>query len=135
MPDRYVLDAFALLAFFNEEAGAQQVANIVEEPRHALHISAINLGEVYYRLIRQRGRVAAEASLGAVFAQPNLEVSQASWDRVRAAAEVKAGGRLSYADAFAAALSRELSAPLVTGDLEFAPLEAQGLLTILWLPR
>jgi len=47
------------------------------------------------------------------------------------AAEFKARHSLSLADAFAAALAKELNTPLVTGDPEFKPLA--GDIKIQWL--
>jgi predicted nucleic acid-binding protein len=47
------------------------------------------------------------------------------------AADFKARHRLSLADAFAAALAKELKAELVTGDPEFKTLEKE--LKIHWL--
>ena len=135
MAERYVFDAYAILALLAEEAGAEQVAAILEEETSAVHISAVNLGEVYYILLRRRGLAAAQEVEATVFQQPNVQVVEAGWSRVRAAAELKAEGGLSFADAFAASLARELSATLVTGDPEFAGLEQRGVIRVLWLPR
>lgn len=135
MPDSYVLDAFALLALFSGEPGADRVAAIVENERNLLHVSAVNVGEVYYILQRTRGQHVAREAEATIFEQPNLQVVEATWERIRSAAELKAEGGLSFADSFAAALSLELSAPLVTGDLEFAELERRGAIRVEWLPR
>ena len=58
------LDAFALLAWLQDEPGAaltEQFLNRAssENSSHCL-VSAINLGEVYYRLYRMRGAEAAD---------------------------------------------------------------------------
>ena len=135
MPDRYVLDAFALLALFTDESGADRVAAIIEDSHNLLHVSAVNVGEVYYILRRTRGQHVAREAEATIFEQPNLQVVEATWERIRSAAEIKAEGGLSFADSFAAALSLELSAPLVTGDLEFANLERRGTIRVEWLPR
>lgn len=135
MPDEYVLDNFAMVAFYNHEPAEPLVRAILENLDNAIHVSTINLGELYYSLVRQRGTLVAERAVASVFAQPNVTIAQATWDRVQAAAEIKARGRMSYADAFAAALAQELSAPVVTGDPEFAPLEQEGMLQVVWLPR
>ena len=135
MHDHYVLDAFALLALFTNESGADQVAAIVENGHNLLHVSVVNVGEVYYVLRRARGQPVAREAEATIFEQPNLQVVEATWERIRSAAEIKAEGGLSFADSFAAALSRELSAPLVTGDPEFARLEERGAIRVEWLPR
>ncbi len=108
---------------------------IVDDAGNDLFVSVINLGEVYYTLQRTQGPQVAEAILSVIFLQPNRMIVDTPWPRVRAAADLKARGRLSYADAFAAALAAELRAPLVTGDPEFALLEQTGLIQVLWLPR
>ena len=135
MPDRYVFDAFALNALRLDEPGAAQVQNILDDLSSEVYMSAINLGELLDTLRRRRGQEAAQTMESAAFQQPNLTVVEASWARIRAAAEIKADGGLSYADAFAAALAREMSAPLVTGDPELERLEQRGLIQVVWLPR
>ena len=135
MADRYVLDAFALLALVGDEAGGEEVAAILQEASAELFISAINLGEVYYILRRRRGQGAARELESRAFRQPNLRVVEPMWDRVRAAAGIKAVGGMSFADAFAAALAQELSAVLLTGDPEFEPLARSGTLQVAWLGR
>ncbi|MBP9665121.1 MAG: PIN domain-containing protein [Pyrinomonadaceae bacterium] len=47
------------------------------------------------------------------------------------AAGYKAGGGISYADCFAAALAKQTNATLITGDREFKKLESE--ITIEWL--
>jgi predicted nucleic acid-binding protein len=53
--------------------------------------------------------------------------------RVRRAAQIKAGFRVAYADAFAMALALELGQPLVTGDKEIQNIAADAGLTLEWL--
>lgn len=133
MPDCYVFDSYALLALFAEETGADAVAAILNDPNSEVRISAINAGEVYYILLRRRGLEAARRVERMLFQQPGLDVVEPTWERVRAAATLKADGGLSFADAFAAALAGELSAPLVTGDREFEHLERAGAVRVIWL--
>ena len=54
-----------------------------------------------------------------------------SWDLTKTAARFKVGGGISYADCFAAALSKSKNAPLVTGDREFEQLENE--IEIIWV--
>ena len=49
------------------------------------------------------------------------------------AVELESKNPFSYADAFAAARGIRLRAPLVTGDLAFRKLEAEGLLRLHWV--
>lgn len=132
-----VLDAFALLAWLSGETGAPVVRHWLEEAevgRARVVMSVINAGEVYYRLLRL-GRTAEAASLWRDLRRGLLPVRLMPVPprRVLAAAALKAQYPIAYADAFAAQLARELSLPLLTGDPEFGPLVAAGLLTVVWL--
>jgi predicted nucleic acid-binding protein len=99
-------------------------------------VSAINVGEVYYRLYRIQG--AAEADTFWDEAQHGLlplTVINPTPQRIHQAARLKARYLLSYADAFAAQLAQEKHLPLVSGDPELQALETAGELTLIWLPR
>lgn len=58
MPEAVVLDAYAVLAFLDDEPGAEAVAEVLRsgEPWMTL----VNLGEVAYIVERERGVEAAE---------------------------------------------------------------------------
>ena len=117
-----VLDAFAVLCWMQDEPGASYVDRLMgeaEEGKLELAVSAVNLGEVYYRLLRSRGRAEAEEFRADVAAGVfPWRVFPASNRRVWRAAALKGACRISYADALAAALALELGADLVTGDPE-----------------
>jgi predicted nucleic acid-binding protein len=129
----YVFDTFAFTAIIQDERAGDQAAAILADQRTDVRISAINAGEVFYTTLRERGAEAALRAERALFEQPRIQVVDVTWPRVRAAATLKAGGGISYADAFAAALAQELSVPLVTGDHEFERLEQSGVIRVLWL--
>ena len=133
MPD-YVLDSYALLAYFNSETGGEEVKQLLDtalDGEFRLYLSLINLGEIYYLIHRRRGMEKAQETLETIRSLP-VNLCDTSEARVLAAAEFKADYPISYADAFAAALAQELGATLVTGDPEFKRLEP--VLTISWLP-
>lgn len=134
MPGEHVLDSHAVLVAQRREAGADEVDALLADETNTLHMSAINLGEVYYMTMRRDGDAAAELAVSRFLQEPNVVIADATWDRTRAAARIKAGGGLSYADAFAVALAQERGAPVVTGDPEFARVERQGLVQVTWLP-
>lgn len=132
---RYVLDSYALLAFLADEAGGQVVRELLEYgQRHAgrLWMSVINVGECLYIVERERGLAKARQTVAAIRQLPVQEVP-ADQARTFAAAHIKAGHRLSFADAFAVALAQEKSATVVTGDPEFRQVES--LVPVLWLPQ
>lgn len=133
MPGEHVLDSYAVLAVQRRETGADQVDALLADETNTLHMSVINLGEVYYATMRSDGDAAAELAVSGFLQEPNVVIADATWERTRAAARIKAGGGLSYADAFAVALAQERSAPVVTGDPEFERAERRGLVQVTWL--
>ncbi|NPV52586.1 MAG: type II toxin-antitoxin system VapC family toxin [Firmicutes bacterium] len=134
MPRRYILDSYALLAFLQDEPGAQNVEDIISADDTEIFVSVINLGEVFYILSRESGEQAALDFEAKLLDTPKIKVMECPWERAKAAARLKALGGLSFADCFGASLAQELEAVLVTGDPEFSHLENKGLLRVLWLP-
>ncbi len=134
-PTIYVLDSFALLAYFGQEQGADVVAALLERARRQaikVFLSLINLGEVYYIAQRERGRDKALEMLALL---DELPIQQEPVDRalVLTAASIKADHAISYADAFATGLAQRLGAPVVTGDPEFRKVTA--FIEVVWLPQ
>ena len=136
---KFCLDAFAWLAWLQDEPGAPSVQHCLDaaERGHAECVtSIINLGEAYYRLIRVDRREQA-ISLWRMALRRTLPVSvkEATQRRVRRAAELKASHAIAYADAFAVATAIEFHATLLTGDPEIKPLESREDLKVQWLPK
>lgn len=130
-----VLDSWALLAFFQDERGADAVEQLLakaESGRLRLLLCVVNWGEIYYSTMRKVSREAAEQTVAAIAEMP-IEIVSVAEDLVlvRQAAIFKATKRLSYADAFAGALAKLKNAELITGDREFKELD--GEIKIAWL--
>jgi len=87
-------------------------------------MSNINLGEVWYTLARRNSGAYASHQL-AELAQIGIERIDVDWPMVLQAAEYKSRHKISFADAFAAALAKQRDAELVTGDREFRALESE----------
>lgn len=133
MSPRYVLDAFAIIAYLRGEEGAEKVRDLLHRASAGgarLYFCLVNYGEVLYISERMGGRLAAEEAIRVIDHLP-LEVVPADRALTFAAAHLKAGYPLSYADAFAAALAWQLEAPVVTGDPEFRAVE--GIVQVEWL--
>jgi uncharacterized protein len=133
---RYVLDANALIGFFEGRRGAKEkVRHLLGEAvrlEMPLLMSAVNWGEVFYIAGRRHGEAKAweaEARL------QEMPVAVISVDRERAsrAGALKQKHSLGYADAFAAELAIERGAWLVTADPEFS--KVGKALTVYSLPR
>ena len=121
MSARKVLDSCAVIAYLENEPGANQVETLIKKARDAekpLFMCVVNWGEVFYILQRAQGREAAEGTMRSLETLP-IEVVDADRALTRAAAEFKVSRKMSYADCFAAALAQARKAHLVTGDKEF----------------
>ena len=131
-----VMDSWALLAFFEDEPAAEHVEKLLvkaEVGTHKLLLCVVNWGEIYYNLMRKVSQEAAEQKAREI-AGLTIEivgVDADNLDLVRQAAIYKATRKLSYADAFAAALAKISDAELVTGDQEFKQVEDE--IGINWL--
>lgn len=117
---KHVLDAWPVAALLNDEPAAARVAALLKD--EAVGMSSVNLGEVYYGLIRRRGRATADGLVQTI--RQLVRVEDPDWALVRAAAEIKARGGLSYPDAFCVATAVRHDAPLYTGDPEIIGLDA-----------
>ena len=131
-----VLDSWALIAFFEDEPAAGLVEKLLlqaEASTHKLLLSVVNWGEIYYSTMREVSQQAAD-KLAINLAGLTIEIVGVDGQNVqlvRQAAIFKATRKLSYADAFAAALAKLRSAELVTGDREFKLVEDE--IKIAWL--
>jgi len=126
---RYVLDSFALLAYLQDEPGAQIVQDVLADESAEIFLCTVNLGEVYYITYREKGEAEAEEALLIVEQLPIEEVVP-DRELVLQAARIKASFSISYADAFVAALAERRQGTIVTGDPEFKQLAH---LPIKWL--
>ena len=123
----FVLDSYALLAFFRNEEGGEKVEQLLNEAaadKHELHITCINAGEVYYMSSRKDGAAKAEFVWKAMRQFP-IHVIDADLEFTLVAAKLKAKYSISYADAFAAVLTIKRKATLITGDNEFDALAGE----------
>jgi predicted nucleic acid-binding protein len=117
----YVLDASALMTFFENRAGAGKVEELLvaavgaERP---LAMSVVNWGEVYYAIWRAHGEKAATDKLQ-VIAQLPIQIFDVDMELAGQAASLKAQHNLPYAHCFAAALAQARKATLVTSDKDF----------------
>jgi predicted nucleic acid-binding protein len=131
-----VLDSWALIAFFENEPAAGQVEALLskaESGSHRLLLSVVNWGEIYYSTMREISQAAAERTMKEIsgLAIEIVGVDGANLEYVQQASVYKATRKLSYADAFAAALAKISKAELVTGDREFKEVEDE--IRINWL--
>src|SRR3972149_9913518 len=133
---RFALDSFAVIAFLRDEEGADKIEKILKEAergKNKLYMLIINLGEVYYNVLKEEGENLATGVWAKVKNYPVEFIDDLSENFLLSAARIKGRYPISYADAFAAATSIEKSASLITGDPDFKLLERDGKIKVLWI--
>lgn len=129
---RAVLDASAVMTFYEDRPGAEKVENLIREAlegKRELSMSVVNWGEVFYSVWRAKGPEAAQR-VAAEIVQLPIAILDANLELTRLAAEIHAKHKLPYADCFAASLAKHRKAELATADKDFASIEKQ--LKIVW---
>ena len=118
---RVVLDASAVMAFFEDRGGAEKVEELIGlavSGKRELLMSVVNWGEVYYATWRERGRDAAHKTLAEIAHLP-IDIVDADFALTKLAAEFRAQRKLPYADCFGAALAKLRRATLAASDRDF----------------
>jgi len=128
-----VLDAFAMLAYLQMEKGCERVRNLlsVSPENKPLMMNAVNAGEVYYIVARERSAEEADFFIDLIIPALNIQIESNDIRDVIAAARIKAAYPISFAGAFAVATAQKHAAVLVTGDPDFKLVEK--LIDIEWL--
>lgn len=127
------MDSYAMIAFFENEFGAEKVALILKSllaRKAKAYMSVINWGEIYYNTMREQGIEIAEKVIEQLKQYP-IELVDVDQKLTYEAAKLKGRHKIAYADCFAVALAQRLSAEVVTGDPEFKKLGNK--FSILWL--
>ena len=128
-----ILDAHGLLVFLEKEPGFEKVeslfVNAVDKDKSLL-MASVNFGEVYYIVLRECGQEKAHEIEKIIRTLP-IDIIDVDLHLAREAARIKATKKISYADCFAAALTKLHKGGLVTGDKEFKGLESH--IKIAWI--
>ena len=113
-----VLDAHALLAYFEKQPGheiVQAALTRAVEKDSFIQMTTVNFGEVYHVILRELGQQKADEIERIIRTLP-IEIIDVDIDLAKEAACFMAKYKLSYADCFAAALAKLRKAELVTSD-------------------
>jgi ribonuclease VapC len=132
--DRYTFDTSAILAFFTNEPGADQVERILllaEKRKAEVNVSFMTYTELTYQLWRRGGEKAGKLAYLRLKAL-GLKRVDVSEGLTLHASRIKASFELSVADAWIAATALITESRLVHKDPEFRPLTS--LLSLLELP-
>ena len=116
-----VLDTSACFALLEGEAGAEKVeAFLLEASANdaKVHASFVTLTEVEYIITQERSATDAVNALAKIKAWP-VHWHHSDDSLCSEAAKLKAGHKISFADAFVAATTRRLDGMLVHKDPDF----------------
>lgn len=121
--ETFVLDTSALLCLKENEPGASEVEAILRQhgKKDTVYVCFMSVMEFAYILEQEQGEAAAREGVLQLKQLP-LRVVESDEPLGLAAAKIKAGHRLSVADAWIAATAERLGATLVHKDPEFTPL-------------
>ena len=120
-----ILDAYALLVFLEKEAGSEKIESLfvsATEKNNYLLMTTVNLGEVYYIVLRECGSEKT-LEIEKIIKTLPIEIVDVNWILAKEAACFKAANKLSYADCFTAALAKLQKGEVITGDKEFKAIE------------
>jgi len=122
---RFVLDASAIITIYENRAGAENLAALLQQAsdgKAQLAMSVVNWGETYYSIWNTSGPGVAGHVIDEIEQLP-ITIVPADLEQTRIAAELKAQHKLPYADCFAAALAILQRATLATADSDFSRLK------------
>jgi predicted nucleic acid-binding protein len=134
--ERFVLDACALIAYFNDEVGAEVVEDLLERARQdraRLYVAAVNVYELFYDCLK-RDTATAQQLVDDVYGLPLTVVEALDRALMQHAGGFKATYRVSLADSVALGLAQQHNAHLVSSDHhEFDPIERDGKARFRWI--
>lgn len=137
MTKSLVLDACALIAFLNDEKGADTMENLLEQAyrkSHDLVMHKINLLEIYYGIYREEGCEIASSTMEIIGSLPITIISSLTEEVFYEAGQLKATYRISLADSIALAEANVRKTQLVTADHhEFDSIEAADKIKVYWI--
>ncbi len=130
----YVLDACAMIAYLNDEQGAEVVEATLIEPANRCFAHAINLCEVFYQFHRAGGESAAVGAINDLNRMSIVERADFDQSLWQEAGKLKAKGKVSLADCFAIALTNRVGGTLLTSDHhELDAIAAAGICNITFI--
>ena len=137
MKETFVLDASALIAFLNDEDGADKVEDVLQKAKVdncIIYMNKLNILEIYYGVYREDGKEKAEETLIKILNLPLIVVDTLKDDVFKEAGRLKATYKISLADSIAIAEAETRKAQILTADHhEFDPLDRKGEVRVYWI--
>jgi len=129
MKETFVLDACALIAFLDDEEGADKVEDILRKARRnecAIYMNKLNILEIYYGIFREDSKEKAEKTLSKILALPIIVIDRLKDDVFKEAGRLKATYKISLADSIVLAEAKIRKASILTTDHhEFDPIDKE----------
>jgi len=133
----YLLDACALIALFNEEPGADIVAELLtkeETGGDRLFITSVQILEVFYDRVRIKGREYADNFLEKMYNSKIIILPEIPREVIYDAGIYKTTYSMSLGDTILAATARYIGATIVSCDhKELDPIEKNEHIPFLWI--
>jgi predicted nucleic acid-binding protein len=137
MSKKFVLDACALIAFLQDEPGAEKTAAALisaREQEATVYMNVVNLLEVYYDIYRSTDKAKADEELVMIKKLP-IEIETEISDNIfTEAGRLKASYKISLADSIALAQALATGGELMTADHhEFDAIEGKEAIRFSWI--
>jgi predicted nucleic acid-binding protein len=116
-----VLDASVIVLFFEAKPGSEKIKELfldALQDKVELLTTCVNWGEVRYTLMRKYGKYES-TKIFQVFETLPIEIVDVNKELALCASDFKAGYKIGYLDAIAAALAKLRHAQCVTADSGF----------------
>ena len=134
--ERYVFDACALIAYLNDEVGAEVVEGLLTSTREQgtqLYVAAVNVYEFFYDCLK-RDAATAQQLVDDIYDLPLTVVEVLDRLLMEHVGGFKAAYHISLADSVALGLAQQLNAHLVSSDHhEFDPIDRNGKARFRWI--
>ncbi|MCL0036823.1 type II toxin-antitoxin system VapC family toxin [Thermodesulfovibrionales bacterium] len=121
MKRKILLDSYALLAYLKKEDNYRKVLELLNSAPDdsSIIINAINVGESYYIIARERGIKQADYFIETILPNLPIDIRSNSFDQIIDASRIKVDHPVSYADCFVVATAVREKAMIITGDPDF----------------
>lgn len=134
--ENYVLDACAMIAFFDDEAGAKKVNEILDKAAESICevlMHNASVAELYYNALKS-GNQKAELILPSLYSYPIRYVDRITTDMIKWMGYFKTTYKISFADSIVLATAKLNNAKVVTSDHhEFDVIEKSGDVAFEWI--
>lgn len=131
------MDACALIALLQDEAGADKIADAINAAKNgeaAILMNKLNLLEVYYNVYRSLGKNQADTMLAEFKKRPVITHDEISDEVFAEAGRLKASYKISLADSIALAEAAISGGELLTADHhEFDSVEKNEKIRFIWI--